>query len=394
MGRYFILQCKRLAKAIPGVLLVLTLLLGGLFLAWQAMVRMEQAGNDSEKIRIGMVGTAEDTMLQLGMSVLADYDSTQMSMEMVPLTQEEAHRQLGAGTISAYVVIPEGFVDQARYGTILPLQFVSTTGAAGLVTIFKGEVTQVISQLILRAQQGVYGLQSAMYDANLGNRGNTMTNLCIDYVDNLLGRDKVYTMQELGIAGGLELGEYLLTGLAVLLLLLACLPFAPRMIRQDRALGRILAARGRSAIGQALTEFAAYTLAIAAAVGLLLSAALLLGAELPGGTVAALLPVVLLASTYSFCLYGMGGDLISGVLLQFLLTVALCFLSGCLYPPHFFPVSIQKLGAWLPTGMARNHLACVFSQGDGSLVGLLLYSGLFLAAGVALRVYRIREAKV
>jgi len=62
----------------------------------------------------------------------------------------------------------------------------------------------------------------------------------------------------------------------------------------------------------------------------------------------------------SFCLYQLTAQLLSGVLLQFFVTVAMCFLCGCMYPVFFFPEGLQKLGAWLPAGLARSLLAgCV-----------------------------------
>ena len=137
----------------------------------------------------------------------------------------------------------------------LPLKFVSTTGAAGMVSVFKSEVTKVISDLVLESQRGVYGMQGAMKDNGIGGRGKKMDALAFTYVEYVLARDRVYSLRQLGAAEDMGLESYLLCGLLVLFLMLGCLPFAPLMVRQDMALNRFLArrrawVRGTSPSGQ------------------------------------------------------------------------------------------------------------------------------------------------
>ncbi len=383
MGRYFYLQLKRLGRALPGAALVMLLLLGSLFGAWRLLVTQNAQGEENQKITIAMVGTAEDTLLQMGLSAIQSFDSSQFSMELTEMTEPQARQALSAGRIAAYVVIPENFAQEALDGNIQSLKFVSTTGAAGLATVFKEEVTAVISDLLLQSQQGVYGMQSAMREEGIKGRGTKMTELAFTYVDYVLSRDKVYTLEELGISRGLGFADSLVCGLGVALLLLGCLAFAPTMIRRDLALQRVLAARGRPAFFQCLAEFGAYGLLL-----LLLTAPLWLAA--PG----AALPVVLLAATYSYCLFTLASDLISGLLLQFFTTAALCFVSGCFYPVHFFPVSVQRLAAWLPTGLARDQLATALGGTGGNLWALLGCCLAFWALGTGLRMAKIREARV
>lgn len=392
MGRYCLLQCKRIARFLPGAFLALLVLLGGLMTVFSVMTNQENPKD--QKFLVAMVGTADDMLIQLGLTTLRTFDSTQLSMEILEMTEPEAHAALEKGTIGAYVVIPENFVEEAMYGRIIPLKFVSTVGAAGVVSVFKEEVTDVVSLLLLESQRGVYGMQGAMKSQDIGGRGAKMDELAFAYVEYILARDQIYSLQELGISNATGLADYLLCGLLVLFLMLACLPFAPLMIRRDMALERMLSSRGYSPLLQSLCELLVYMaglLLLALAIGLP-AKALLPQLQLD---VMALVPVIFMVCCLSYLLYTLAADLISGVLVQFFTTLALCFVSGCMYPVYFFPLSVQKLAGWLPTGAARNQLTASLTGGSYEGLWLLWAYGLaFALVAVILRRHRVKEARV
>lgn len=401
MGTYCYLQLKRLARFLPGALCVVLVLLIGLLTALTVTVRTDAAAEENQKVRIALVGTADDNMIQMGLAAMRSFDSTQFSMELVEMTEPEARTALQRGKIGAYLVMPDGFMDEAMNGNILPIKFVSTTGAASMVTIFKEEVSRVIASLLLESQQGVYGMQQAMRDNEIGDRGKHMTDLAMTYVEYVLVRDKVYQVNSLGISDALSLADYLVCGLAVLLLHLACLPFAPLMIRRDLSLCRMLSAKGKPAFAQSLCDLGVYLLGIVVLVALFVFG----GTAIAGDTLGDLnggdillrsLPVLVMICAFSFMLYALTADLISGVLLQFFLSAALCFISGCMYPVHFFPISVQRIAAWLPAGLARSQLAgCITGEHNIQTALLLLaYALVFSAVGTAARVRAVKEARV
>ena len=130
MGTYCYLQLKRLARFLPGALCVVLVLLIGLLTALTVTVRTDAAAEENQKVRIALVGTADDNMIQMGLAAMRSFDSTQFSMELVEMPEPEARTALQRGKIGAYLVMPDGFMDEAMNGNILPIKFVSTTGAA------------------------------------------------------------------------------------------------------------------------------------------------------------------------------------------------------------------------------------------------------------------------
>lgn len=395
MGRYCLLQCKRIARFLPGVLLALLVLLGGLLSIFSIATRQNGQSEEDKKIPIAMVGSTQDTLMQMGLAALKAFDSTQFSMEIIQMSEDQARRALEVGDIGAYVVVPDNFVDEAMYGNILPLKFVSTVGAASVVSVFKEEVTDVVTLLLLESQRGVFGMQSAMDAEDLSDQGKHMEILSIEYVEYILVRDRMYQVEELGISDALGLEDYLLCGLMVLFLMMACLPFAPLMIRRDLALDRMIASRGRSSLGQALCDLLVYCGAmVAVTLPVILIARFLAPTLVKQMQLLPALPVVLLVCSLSFLLYTLSSDLIGGVLMQFFVSVALCFVSGCMYPVHFFPVEIQKLAQWLPTGAARSQLASCLSGSASALPTVLGYTLIFAVGAVTVRLHRIKEARV
>lgn len=383
MRRLFWAHCKRFARYLPGAVCSMVALAVGLLVLVTALTG--QAEQEARPLKVGMVGTAENTFLQMGMNLLQESDASRFSMEFIEYSEADARAALGLGQLDAYVVIPEGFAEDALSGNIRPLDFVTTTAGADLTVMLKEEITGVISRLLLESQRGVYGLQSAMKAEALSGRSQKMTALALRYTDYVLTRDQVYRLESLGIHQGLSLQEYLLCGICVVLLSLSCLPFGPLLLGRKPSAERMLAARGRPAWLQAVSELAAYWLALWLVSLLLLPA---LGA-FPAPWLW-LGPVTLTVAAFSYWLTCLANDPVSGTLLQFFVGLMLCFVSGCLYPAWFFPVSVQRLAAILPASLARDLL----SGNLGALLPLLGWAAAFAALGIWQKCRAIREASL
>lgn len=393
MDRFFWMQGKRLGKIFPGALLAAIILLGSLLAIFGLVIRQDAAGEENHKFQVALVGYTDDPFLQMGMEAVAAFDSSRFSLELCQMELKDAQKALQAGRIAAYVEVPEGFVSEALRGNILPLKFVSTVGATGLVSIVKEGLTDVISQVLLSAQKGVFGMENAVRDNRLP-LGNNMDRLSIRYTEYVFTRDRVYSLEQLGIADSLGLEGYLLCGLSVLFLLLCCLPYGPLLIRRDLSLRQMLCAKGQSCFAQAISEFGAYFLNL-----FIMVLVLLLGSAVVAGdkfafwqVLGRVTPVVLMAASLSYLLCWIATDVIGGLVLQFFAVLAMCFISGCLYPVYMFPVKVQQAAAWLPTGIARSLLSgAITGQGAGLLpVWLIGYSLVFFLVAVGVSAHRIK----
>lgn len=389
MRKYFLLQCKRMLRPVPGVLCAGAVLLVALAVLFGAVYAGEQA--DNRLLSVGMVGTADDPVLEMGLTALQTLDDSRYTVQLLAMTEEQARQALAAGEISAYVVIPEGFMDKAMHGRFMPISYVGELGAGDLVSLFKEEFTRVVGDIVMEARKGVYGLADAMADHP--QRKEQMNALAMAYVEYVLVRGQMYSLQTLGITQNVDLAGYLQCGLTVLLLLLLCLPFGAVLVGRDRSLSLLLRARGMGVWKQTVCEFGAFFCAFLLT-ALTVAGAVCLVPGLSWGQLRLwhLVPVAFCLSALSFLLCRFSRELISGVLLQFFLFLSMAFVSGCMYPVFFFPESVQKLTPWLPAGMAQRYLTAAMA-GSGAHPLWLVAVGLAAVAGAGwVRSAQLRRA--
>ncbi len=398
MRKYLLLYSKRLLKILPFVIVVTSILFGSLAVAFRVVKEMDENDAMNVKFRIGVVGTAGDRYLSLGLAAFQSMDSTRYSIELVSMNEEEAKRQMRTRNIAAYVVFPDGFMEAALRGEIMPVQYVSTAGGVDMIALIKDEITIMVEQILYESQRGTNGVGEALWDNDLVKlSGKHMDGVAMEYVELALKRGKLYSARELGIGNGLDMNGYLLSSLTVLFLLLLCMGYAPLMIRADRSMEQLLASRRIGPVKQSAAEFFLYfislwTLALAAVL-LIHASDVLKDYNLGPGAVLKLLPVVLCVAAWSYLCYEISRNIVGGVLLLFLSAVVMAFVGGCMYPAYFFPESLQTIGSILPAGAARLQIAGCLTGADTTQSSYLLmgYSALFLALAVAARIYAVRS---
>lgn len=387
MRRYLLLQLKRLVRILPPVLLVAAVLFGCMSLAYDAIGRISNDAGEQAKFKVGLVGTAGDSYMQMGLAAVESFDSTRFSVEFDQMEEKEAEAAMRWGKLAAFIQFPEGFMDAAMYGDIMPIKFVTSVGSDGLVSMVKEELTGVVEIMIAHTQKGIYGAGAAAGDHG-GNAGAAIDGISLQYVEFIISRSKGYKVVEIGTFDGLGMDGYLISGLCIVLFMLICLIFAPAMIRRDQAMARMLKSRSRPVWLQVLCDFAVYMvglLGIACVVLLLLL--IRPEAQISATMILQCLPVVFSLGAISFLMYEAASDLISGVLMQFFVTLVLCFVSGCLYPITFFPDGVQKIAGYLPTGISRIQIGnCILGCVSWETIAALLRLGcLFLAGSVLIR---------
>lgn len=402
MIKYFTLQLKRAWKVLPAAILVSVILFSGLLVVLTGLMNMLTNSKENQIFVVGVTGDLDNEYLQWGMTALQTVDESRFTIEFQEMTRQEAITALEKGKISAYVVIPDEFMDKAFYGEILPLTFVTTEGMEDMGVLMKNEITKMVTDILVYSQKGVFGVADMLQDNGIMNVGRDMNALSLSYTEMILQRSKLYEVKELGISGGLSTPQYFVCAIVVVLLILGGLPYVPTYVKQDYALSRVLVSRGHTVFRQVISEYAAHFVAmlvqaeilfLAVGIGLnfmpeALSEMKAAGVILEFAQKAVL--VVLMLSAFNLMIFELSGNIISGVLLHFFLSLALCYISGCMYPIYAFPESIQKIAPYLPTGMARNYLASTFTYASVGFeqIGLMLYTVSFFAVGFAVRFYQ------
>lgn len=405
---YLWIQLKRMGKTFPSILLMTLLLTGSMALLAGLMLEADASGEKKQKVEIGLVGDLSDSYLGFGIYAIKNMDSSRFAVEFRTMTQKEAAAELNAGELSAYVWIPDGFMDSIARGENKQITYVTSSGSVGLGTIIMNELAETISTLLTESENAIYGMQKFVKENGMQDRlGKATDDMNLRYINFLLNRTKLYELKVIGMSNQLSMIGYYACSIILFFLLLWGINGAALLIRKDAALPRLLAARGQGAACQVLGEYLAYlALMLASLFGI--AVILQIGMKITGfqipewnGKEGAVLlhfmiriiPVAAMLSAFQLWLYETVSGMVSGILLQFLCSVCLGYLSGCFYPLYFFPESIGRLARVLPTGVALKYMdSCLVSQSAlGKLAVILLYLNFFLLLAILVRKRKIEK---
>lgn len=399
MKKYFYLQLKLSGRLLPFVLSVALALLLGLGILLSGLISTFRSSEDSKEFIVGLSGDTSNEYMQWGLAALQMVDEQKFSVTIIEMPQDEAQSSLETGKISAYVIIPDGFMEKALVGEdVEPITYVTSAGVEGISSFLKREVTSLVTKMVVYSQKGSYGMGELLDDRDLDvDIDSHMTLLALEYTDLILHRNEFYQTRTLGVSDGLTTRDYYVCAVIIVLLVLMGLPFAAIYIKRDYALCRMLRSRGFSPAQQLLCEYLAHFLSMAALIGCIGGLAAIALQVIPGLSIGELpelsrlilrlIPVLLAVSAMNTLLFTLSGNMVSGLLLHFFGVIGLCYVSGCIYPVSSFPTAVQKVAAVLPTGIARHHISTAFSYDSAwsSFGGLAAYTAAFLAVALFVR---------
>ena len=398
---YFRAQLLRARKFFPAVLLFALAVTACVGVLLSALVAQSGQQESKKKIKVGIVGDLSDSLLELGLFAVQNFDSSKGYLEFLALEEADALRHLEQGEITGYLLVPEGFVQTVMDGDDAQVEFVSGNSPSSLGPLFMQEVAAIVSDFVQSAQSGVYGF-SDLARGKLENslRNDLVNEFALSYTARILSRNDMLQSRALGFSRGLGFGEYYFCTFFLLTLLLCALPCAGLLIKTDLALPRLYRSRGGK--GQILGEFIPYFLLLSLCSVLIFALLGLLqtGAETPllptvrgfGGYLLLalrLLPSVLLLAALQFFVYQLTDNLIGAVLLQTVVITAMAYACGLFFPLYSLPTALQTLSGYLPVGMAFRHASLALRQG-GAGIPCLLYAGGLLLAAAGVRSFKLR----
>ena len=406
MKKYFYSQVKRVVRFLPIILVISMVLCVLVSIIFSAMLSIDENKKDKQKFAIGVVGDTKESFLGIGISALENFDSSRFAIEFVELDEEKAKSSLQKGEISAYAVVPDDFVNSLVHGEIKKIKYYTTDDGVGISAVFEKEVTQVISNILVQSQKGVYGLADAMEDNGASYcTGEKMNELCAEYFELIINRTSMGKNEYIGIADEVSMQGYFLCSIITLFVFLFGISCVSMYAKRDISLNRILNAKGQSGQRQIICEYFTYFLLVYLVVFVTSVCVAVLGGlkslipelEYMGMSEILLftiriIPVVAMISAFHFLLFEITRDIVTGVLLQFVASVSLTYISGCFYPIYFFPEIVQRISTFLPAGLARSYLSESIVQKPITInfVVILIYFVLFLGVTILVRNRRIK----
>ncbi|MBP3602846.1 MAG: ABC transporter permease [Lachnospiraceae bacterium] len=403
---YVFIQLKRVRKMFPFVFGMTLLLTAAIGLLAFFMQRADANSENKTKLRIALVGNVEESYLGFGIAAIQKIDSSRFVIDLPTMTEEEAKRELKQGKLTAYAIIPEGFVDSVNMGENKQIYYEANNASTAVGTIMIHELLDMISKSVTESQNAIYGTQHFLLEREMRDVYMDKVNeLYMSLVAIILNRTELYGVKIFGISDGLSLTEYYIIAILILFLSLWGITCSMIFVKKNNGLTGFLKARGYRISLQVLGEYLAYLTLMMVNVFLMLLPIMMIMKMLdicPGNWAdnsfsslflfaVQLIPVMMVIAALQYFLYETVSEMVSGIVVQFLMAIVLTYLSGCFYPISFFPEGIQKLSSWLPTGASMDYAGkCMLSVAPFKELGVIfLYIILFLGLTIGIRKRRI-----
>lgn len=406
---YLKIQIKRLTFRSLGVMAFSAIFFAVLtFVASIFTKNMNFSGNKA-KISVGIVGDSSIPYFEAGLSALKNLDSSKLYINLLNVTEEEAKKLLRKNKISAYVIIPQGFVEAVEVGqNDVKVTFVTAAGSQGIESILKEEVSNIVSTLLANAQAGIFAMENIAYQKiPYETLSSYVYDLNFKYIDWTLSRQNLASIVEKPLSASLSIQGYYLCALLISFLLFFALCAVHLFCGEKNDCYKFFASKGIKSFSQVFCEWFSYfllmmcsTLIIFLFLTFIFKFKFLTLAEwqytgfLKGLLILFLhtVPLCILFSSLHFMIFEILPNTVSCTLCIFLTSFFLCFFGGCFYPLDFFSSFLQKLGKVLPSGKAllflsHGILSDSFSQKDffTTFAFLILYSAIFIFISVVAR---------
>ena len=375
------------------IALVAILLSAALF----ALLNRDAYKSEQMRYKLGLVGSTDNEMIDLGVHLLETEDDMQFVLELVQYEDEaEAKAALRSADISAYIVITDEFADAVDAMTNdAKLTYYATSGQKGISNVMMDEIALVATNIIVPSEKGICTLRDIMLQEGYDKTDTYMAvyEIFMAYVNTMMLRGEISTVTELGISNGLTTPQYYFVSLLLFFLLLVTMCFVSYFIGINQAQHKFFSSKGITPLQQVLGEYIPF-LTVNIIVALLVTGLAKLtglgdfiGVDIGGGFVLRMAVIEALFTGLAFLLYEILEGIINKVLVTFLLYIAGSYASGYFYPRSILPEIMQQVGQWLPTGLAFDYLGGVVTGDSGAfvMVIMIIYVVIFVGGSVLIR---------
>lgn len=397
---YFLLSLKRALKKYPSILIITIATLFGIALAATLIIRSNTTTDKKIAYSMGVVGDTSETFFDVGIDVI----KSKLYIDLITMTEDEAKEALEADKITGYLKVPENFIHSIASLKNTPAEFYIANKPNTLGTVLTTEVIDTVSVYITESQRVAAGLRSYIKSNKLP-KGNSVDEISTRLLKNILVRNKLYESEYTGVADKLSTGGYYLMGLLLFFMLLWGISCSGLLVKKDLSLSQFMYSRGIGTKQQIVCEFTVYLitslvtlLTIAAVFGVATSyfdigISETAGVDIFGciGYILRILPAIAAICAMQFFMYEVVFGTVSSILLQFLSSLILAYLTGCFYPNYFFPENIRFIIDLLPPGVAFSYMrkSLVFEFDFKSFVILAGYAVFFVTASCIVRKWKM-----
>ncbi|MBE5937321.1 MAG: ABC transporter permease [Lachnospiraceae bacterium] len=404
---YMVTNVRRMVKLCPAIIIGLSILCFSVLIGAKVFL-----GNSIEESRkklvIGAVGDVKNDFFESGLTALCNLDATRFIIEIVSLDIEEAESLIREGKLTSYMVIPEGFVNSVMYGdNDKVITYVCGEGDKGLTSIIMEEIVETFSNYITYSQSAIYASSKLKKDNGMGSLSDKeLLDINTRYINLVLGREKTCELELIGVGNELSTVGYYFCGLLVVVFMLFGISCNLYYNRRSKQIQRLLYSKGHGFLRQIIDEYVPVlliNLVAALIIWFVLSVLVNEGSinifQLEMNPIRSfwlflpkMIPVIILISIMQLLIYEITQNMVSSILLQFIVSISMAYVSGCFYPKQFFPEVLQFVGDMMPAGVCINYMSSCITGNSmfGSLIYMIVLSAIMFFGTILLRQIKIR----
>ncbi|MBP3474849.1 MAG: ABC transporter permease [Lachnospiraceae bacterium] len=329
-------------------------------------------------VDIAVVVREDNAVTQMAIGFVENMESVSEFCTFRQVSEEEGFSLLGEGEVAALILLPEQLVEGIMNGEN-PAVEIYFAKQAGLEAMLFKELTDAGAGLLNVAQAEIYGAGDTAAAYGFTDKLSVME-MEIDSYNLAFALDRLalYETEQLSVTGQMSVLQYFAASAAVLFLLLFGMALYPVMQPEPAVFRKQLSREGVGFLWQDFCQWLCGLLSVGLMSILLLPAVRLAkvwmahsgqetelfrsvqDAKQMTETVVLILLGMVLVSTFIYCLYSLAGSRISGILMLFVVSLMMIYLSGGLVPSVFLPEMMQKIGGRLPTGYLIRAAGSIF----------------------------------
>lgn len=346
---FLLLQIKNSFKSVPSVLggtLVFSFL-AVVFVVFAIKIMDTDSAN--QPFNVALVVEDDNKYTKLAISYLFEEETIKSTCNFIEMTGDEAEKSLEEDSVGAVVIIPDGFFEGVIKGTnILARIILSKSGVTSQSQYFQEMVRAGASDLA--TAQAIFYAVSDLYTAC----GVTSVNEAGEYLDRklmlyALGRNTYYKEMEQSVFGKLPIVWFYIAGAVVLLLLLSGIVCCDVLKREKDALVTAVKIHGISFIDIAVSKLFS-VMAIYVPILWCIYIVLSVKRIIPFSVPAFAMVIVLVFAVFSINMFvlWMANDRMTGIMILFLGSICMLFVSGNIIPGVFLSKTVNIIGCFMP----------------------------------------------
>lgn len=403
--QYLYVEMKKTIGMFPRMLLqaiLLMVIIGAI--AFCGVKSMEQEPL-AVSVDIGVVVREDNRMTRMALNYVENMESVSQLCRFVQVSEEEGIQMLEQGELAALVVLPEQLVEGIMNGQNPSVIVVFPKNARLEAMLFR-ELTESGAGLLRVAQAQIYGAVDTAREYGMTEQLSVME-ADIDSYNLALALDRLamFDEEEISVTGRMSVLQYYVASGVILFLLLSGMAAYPVMQREPAAFRSQLMRQGVGGLWQFFCRWLCGFVCIGLLVFVIWAAFQAMGFLAPelkeqlasalvsgrnhiavGVRVSVILLIIVTAATMIDMIYSLAGSRTAGILLIFLVSVLMVYLSGGFVPSVLMPQAMRTVGEALPTSYlirAFGGLLTGYRRGGlGQCVaGMCFYTVIFGVAG-------------